>query len=154
MLQDFLLRLDIQERRSFESIYLDRNEVLLNLAEKMGLIVRRYRNLIQKGMGKRTKISILALYIQYANKHLRRITDELASLKVYYSSIEVQDEEPLSSSAIYSRLAAEELERWLTGETTSRPTYLTAHEGNVLKELYSGALYSSKLTSLGLQKRK
>jgi hypothetical protein len=51
VLQSWLARLSQDDRRAFENMYLDRNEILLALAEKMPVIFKKYQSQITKKSG-------------------------------------------------------------------------------------------------------
>jgi hypothetical protein len=138
VIQDWLNKLGENDRRAFEHMYLDRNEVLLKLAEKMPRIIRQYKQLIEKTIGRRKPVSLLDLYMANADKELGAISDQLIELN-YQIPVEMQfNPEDVSDHSVFTEMATAELQSWLLGETRKRPRYLNRLEGDLLKALYSG----------------
>ncbi len=120
-------------------MYLDRNEILLALAEKMPIILKKYRSQITKNLGVRKAISILNIFMTYADDELDKIAQQLHFVThPDMCGLRQQFDINALPRSIISEITSEELEKWLSGLTRKRPRYLDAIEGDLLKALYNG----------------
>lgn len=136
MLRNWLAELDYSSRTTFEGMYADRNELLLVLAEKMPLILRRYKRDLHRALGRMKSASLIETFCDFADRELDKITSQLHAL-TQFASPEMFIDAEISGTAIQQELTAEDLEKWLSGQSSKRPRYLTAIEGDLLKSLYN-----------------
>jgi hypothetical protein len=90
-LQEWISRLDRRDRDLLESMYTDRNEVILSLAGDLAKIVKRYKAGISRHLGKLRPASLLDLFRDRADNYLDETARQLASLSIDDSSIRVTD---------------------------------------------------------------
>jgi hypothetical protein len=146
-LQVWLSGMDNIHRNRFESIYTDRNEVILSLAGDLSKIIKQYKTGITRHLGKPTPASLLDIFWDRASKYLEEIAWKLSSDSAGDSStdpnrygVEIDSNYVYDTRTIDSEVAAQDLESWLSGSTWKRPKYLSEAEGNLLKDLYNGRL--------------
>jgi hypothetical protein len=110
----------------------------LSLAEKMPEILSKYKDGLTRNIGKRTAVSLVRIYISYADKEMGKISDQLELVNFQDEAIAFYEYGEALPRSPFTEVTTEELEKWLSGQTRKMPRYLNVTEGDLLKALYHG----------------
>ncbi len=148
ILQRFLSELGPFEKSTFESLYTDRTEVLLYMAEQLEKVFTSYTSQWKRDQRRQKFNSLVDVYATKAVRRLNQIATELKKLSELsaYDVSEIvgevrfpPDDTKAWASTMFRERAAEELELWLSGRSGKRPSPFTPREGEVLKAMYANS---------------
>jgi hypothetical protein len=156
-LQQAVRSAETTQKGFFETLYTDRNEVLLHMAENIVSILTEYSEELEAKIRSKARVSILMSYVGAASKKLA----EMASvLTVDHVDLEDLAEEATDATLYehsmgwandeFRATAAHQLELWLSGLNIDRPRMFSASEGKILKGLYEEQGRQNLAVRLGL----
>jgi hypothetical protein len=156
-LQVMIERVNKEDRRIFEALYLDRNEALLYTAEQIGAILDEYGKQIDATVRKRKAPALVGIFRRNAGSKLDEIANDLDSYigvsttdleRWFDDSYEHPKEDPSDSlEKTFGAQASYELESWLSGYNDERPQFFSQEEGALLKALYSSSFPLEEISS-------
>lgn len=124
------------------SAYLDRNELLLSLAERIDRLLQQYLQQLDERIRQKHPISLIGLFSAYAaniwkNKVRHASHDAMRMFRVAPYDIP----EPASASGswvedVFKSRAVQQLEAWLAGDIEERPPIFSDEEAAILRYLY------------------
>lgn len=128
-----------------DSAYLERNELLLSLAERIEAMLNQYSRELDKRIREKKRTALVALFVAYASNLWRdmvrhAIRKGIPTISIGINSIEIPDLRTTGSTwseDILKNNAAEQLESWLAGETQKKPPVFSDKEAQILKCLYA-----------------
>jgi hypothetical protein len=144
-LENFLDRLDTEQRNLYESLYTDRNEALLYLSERLPKLLNRYLSTLDDRIRKKQPISLLNSFGEAADTQIDRMARSLALREVAVpltpeaddvDAVDIAWADEGARESLFFQKAASDLESWLAGLTDVRPVYFSPSEGEILKSLY------------------
>jgi hypothetical protein len=142
-LQEAVQLADTNQKDVFETLYTDRNEVLLHMAENIVEILTEYSEGIERKIKNKGRISILMSYVDAAAKKLAEMATVLTIDHVNLDDLagEAADALPPEDSMGWANdqlrsTAARQLELWLAGANPDRPPMFSREEGQMLRALY------------------
>ena len=147
-LQLMLDNLDSEQRSRFESLYTDRNEVLLHLSERLIELLKQYLETLEAHIRNKKRVSLVLRARRIAISEIRKMAEALiSSVEISLSSDIEEFDEYYSGLLESSRLepqgntflaqAADDLEGWLSGHSNRLPPFFTGEEATLLRLLYS-----------------
>lgn len=149
-LQDMLDSLKPEQRSLFESLYTDRNEVLLHLSENLSDLLHNYLRSLEENIKKKKRVSLVSRAKGVATSEIRKmasalilsveipLSSEMEEFEEFYSArLEQTRREPQENAFLIK--AAEDSESWLSGHTNKCPPFFSKEEAKLLKLLYSNA---------------
>jgi hypothetical protein len=144
-LQTMLDGLESTQRTLFESLYTDRNEVLLKLSQSLTEFLESYLEVLKENIKKKKRTSIVDRAREVAIAEIRQMAIQIVSskeipftsdLEDWYASLQ-EDTQPEPQENAFWAQAADDLESWLAGEIEKLPPFFSSEEAVLLKLLYS-----------------
>src|SRR5208282_1141781 len=150
-LQEMLDNLHPERRNLFESLYTDRNEVLLSLSEKLIELLQDHLVALEEEIKHKKLVSVVSRVRATAVSKINRmalalassveipLSSEIEEYEAYYSDL-LERSRPEPKENTFLAQAAEDLESWLSGHANKCPSFFSTSEAKLLRFLYSDQL--------------
>lgn len=148
VLQNMLDNLEPGQRSMLESLYTDRNEVLLHLSQQLMRILENYLAGLEENIRSNKRVSLVSRASSFAISEINKmamaltnsvelpLSSDIEEFEEFFSNqLEKHSREPQENAFLIQ--AADDFESWLSGQTNTRPPFFSREEGILLRMLYS-----------------